>query len=68
MNTYAIRSVLINTLGVALALASGSALAISYRVTDLGSLGDEPVRLAMNESGQATGFASTAGGVRHGFL
>ena len=34
-----IRSTLIGTLGVALALASGSALAISFRITDLGTLG-----------------------------
>ena len=39
MNTYAIRSTLIGSLGVALALASGSALAISFRLTDLGTLG-----------------------------
>ncbi len=39
MNTYAIRSALISTLGVALALASGSALATSFRLTDLGTLG-----------------------------
>ena len=39
MNTYAIRSALVGTLGVALALASGSALATTYRLTDLGTLG-----------------------------
>ena len=38
MNTYAIRSTLIGSLGVALALASGSALAISFRITSLGPL------------------------------
>ena len=39
MNTYAIRSALVSTLGVALALASGAALAATYRLTDLGTLG-----------------------------
>ena len=39
MNTSAIRSALVSTLGVALALASGSALATSFRLTDLGTLG-----------------------------
>ena len=39
MNTRKLRSTLIGTLGVALALASGSALAISFRITDLGTLG-----------------------------
>ena len=38
MNTRKLRSTLIGTLGVALALASGSALAISFRLTDLGAL------------------------------
>ena len=39
MNTRTIRSALISALGVALALASGSALATSFRLTDLGTLG-----------------------------
>ncbi len=39
MNTHAIRSALVNTLGVALAFASGSALATRFRITDLGTLG-----------------------------
>ena len=39
MNPYAIRSALLSTLGVALALASGAALAATYRLTDLGTLG-----------------------------
>ena len=47
MNTYAIRSTLIGTLGVALALASGSALAISFRLTDLGTLGGSSLARAL---------------------
>ena len=39
MNPYALRSALLGTLGVALALASGAALATTYRLTDLGTLG-----------------------------
>jgi hypothetical protein len=39
MNTYAIRSALVSTLGLALALGAGSASAISFRLTDLGTLG-----------------------------
>ena len=39
MNPYALRSALVSTLGVALALASGAALAATYRLTDLGTLG-----------------------------
>jgi hypothetical protein len=48
---------LIGSLGVALALASGSALASTYR---LGTLGNAAVRqgLAIHASGQVTGFAS----------
>ena len=56
MNTYAIRSTLVGTLGVALALASGSALAISFRITDLGTLGGTSSQGAdLNASGQVTG-------------
>ena len=56
MNTYAIRSALVGTLGVALALASGSALATTYRLTDLGTLGGtSSTGSAINASGQVTG-------------
>ena len=60
MNTRAIRSALIGALGVALALASGSALASTYWLTDLGTLGNAAFSqgVAINASGQATGFAS----------
>jgi hypothetical protein len=52
MNTYAIRSALVSTLGVALALASGSALATTYRLTDLGTLGGSfSEGAAINDSG-----------------
>ena len=39
MNTDIIRSTLVRAFGVALALTAGSALAISFRITDLGTLG-----------------------------
>ena len=63
MNTYAIRSTLIGTLGVALALASGSALATTFRITDLGTLGGTySAGAAINASGQVTGYSTTADG------
>jgi probable HAF family extracellular repeat protein len=69
MKTHAVRSMLINALGVALALASGPAWAITYRLTDLGTLGgSESQGVALNASGQATGFSTTAGGETHAFL
>jgi hypothetical protein len=59
MNTRAIRPVLIGTLGVALALASGSALATTFRLTDLGTLGGTFSQgVALNASGQVTGSSS----------
>jgi probable HAF family extracellular repeat protein len=69
MNTRAIRSTLIGSLGVALALASGSALATSFRITDLGTLGGtNSAGASLNASGQATGFSTTADGETHAFL
>ena len=70
MNTYALRSALIGTLGVALALASGAALAATYRLTDLGTLGGNySSGIAINASGQATGISPTAGNAEeHAFL
>ena len=69
MNTRAIRSGLIGSLGVALALASGSALATTFRLTDLGTLGGFfSVGSDTNESGQVTGSSNTAGGENHAFL
>ena len=70
MNTRAIRSALLSTLSVALALASGSALAISFRLTDLGTLGGTFSRGdALNASGQVTGSSSTTGNqAQHAFL
>ena len=69
MNTYAIRSALISALGVALALASGSAWAIAFRLTDLGTLGGTSSQgVAINASGQATGTSITADGETHAFL
>jgi hypothetical protein len=60
MNTYSVRSASMSTLGVALALASGSALAATYRLTDLGTLGGTvSIGNAINASGQVTGWAST---------
>ena len=38
MNTRALRSALIGAVGVALALTSGSIWAITFRLTDLGTL------------------------------
>ena len=71
MNTRTIRSTLIGTLGVALALASGSALAISFRITDLGTLGGTRsfgiFGTDLNASGQVTGSADNADG-SHAFL
>ena len=68
MNTCAIRSTLIGSLGVALALASGSALAISFRLTDLGTLGGTSSDgVALNASGQVTG-SSTHGRRRNSRL
>jgi probable HAF family extracellular repeat protein len=68
--TYAIRSALISTLGVvAIALASGSALATSFRLTDLGTLGGPSSQgVALNASGQATGSSTRADGEAHAFL
>ena len=41
----------------------------AYRLTDLGTLGGTgSLGLAMNDSGQVTGFATTADGVEHAFL
>ena len=69
MNTYAIRSTLVRALGVALALVSGSALAISFRITDLGTLGGDTTQGSdLNVSGQVTGAAETANGRSHAFL
>jgi hypothetical protein len=67
MNTYAIRSALVSSLGVALALGSGCVFAqTSFRVTDLGTLGGiESFGFAINASGQATGSADTAGREHH---
>ena len=59
----------IGTLGVGLALAWGSALATSFRLTDLGTLGGTSSEgVALNASGQATGFSTTAGGETNAFL
>ena len=57
MNTDAIRSTLISTLGLALALASAWASAQSiYRLTDLGTLGGVGISGgSMNASGQVAG-------------
>jgi probable HAF family extracellular repeat protein len=65
MNIRTIRSTLIGALGVALALASGPSSATTFQLTDIGpSLG-----VAINASGQVTGFAGTAGnGPVHAFL
>jgi hypothetical protein len=52
-------------LGVALGLASGSALAATYRLTDLGTLGGtQSFGFAINASGQVTGesFTTATGG------
>jgi hypothetical protein len=54
MNTRKLRSTLIGTLGVALAFASGPALATTYRLTDLGTLGNAAFSqgVANNASGR----------------
>ena len=70
MNTRKLRSTLIGSLSVALALASGSALAISFRLTEL-TLGGEFSRgNAINASGQVAGdsFTTTSGFSPHAFL
>ena len=67
MNTYAIRSTLISTLGVALALASGSALAISFRLTDLGTLGGPSSGAAPQRLGAGDGLLHN-GRWAHAFL
>jgi probable HAF family extracellular repeat protein len=69
MNTRKLRSTLIGSVGIALALASGSVLAISFRLTDLGTLGGTSSQgVALNASGQVTGSSTTAGGETHAFL
>ena len=61
MKTRTIRSALIGSLGMALALASGSALATSFRLTELGTLGGAfSEGEAINASGQVTGISETA--------
>ena len=53
MNARIFLPTLIGTLGVALALASGSALATSFRLTDLGTLGGtSSFGRALNDSGR----------------
>ena len=69
MNTFAIRSALVSTLGVALALASGSALSDKLSVTDLGTLGGTSSQgVALNASGQVTGSSTTDRDETHAFL
>jgi len=69
MNTRAIRYSLIGSLGVALALASGCALATSFRLTDLGTVGGTGSRgSAINASGEVTGFFETIDGLTHAFV
>ena len=71
MKARAIRSVLIGFLGVALALASGSASAIAFRITDPGTLsgGQDTDGTDLNASGQATGFSRAgAAFLPHAFL
>ena len=69
MNTYAIRSTLVRSWGVALVLTSGSVLATSFRITDLGTLGGTSSQgVAINASGQATGSSATADEETHAFL
>jgi len=69
MNTRAIRYSLIGSLGVALALASGCALATSFRLTDLGTVGGTGSRgSAINASGEVTGFFEAIDGLTHAFV
>src|SRR5688572_5685883 len=69
MNTHAIRPTLVRAFGVALALASGSASAITYRLTDLGTLGGTfSFGADLNDSGQVTGSSTTADGLGRAFL
>ena len=55
MIPYALRSALLGTVGVALALASGAALAATYRLTELTLGGTSSLGTAINASGQVTG-------------
>ncbi len=56
-------------MGVALAFASGSGLAQTYRVTDLGTLGGDFSRgVALNDSGQVTGASMRSDGYVNDFL
>jgi probable HAF family extracellular repeat protein len=62
---------LISGVGVALALASGSVLATSFRLTDLGTLGGDlsSQGQAINASGRVTGVSPTTGNTAvHAFL
>ena len=68
MHTYAIRSALVGTLGVALALASGAALAATYRLTELGTLGGNSVTAGHQRLGAGDGHADTADDDAHAFL
>jgi probable HAF family extracellular repeat protein len=69
MHTYAIRSAVLSTVGLALAFAPGSVVAATYRLTDLGTLGgDYSEGYDLNDSGQVTGVAYTAGHEGHAFL
>jgi len=62
MHTYAIRSAVLGTVGLALALVLGSAFATPYRLTDLGTVGGtRSVGYAINASGQVTGWSRTVG-------
>src|SRR4030095_16726073 len=69
MNTPTFRSIFLGSLGAALALASGSVVATSFRLTDLGTLGGTTsIAAAINAAGQATGHSTTADGESHAFL
>ena len=69
MHIYAIRSAVLSTVGLALALVAGAALATTYRLTDLGTLGGTTSGgRDLNESGQVTGGSTTADGGFHAFL